>query len=115
MVWYNQYQKYSLMELNKNWPLGSKKIPLFLLTFLRKYEGGTTTLENVDSEKDIGVTIDQHLNFEKHIQTQISKANQIVGLTRRSFVHLDNRTFSLHVLFKALVRPQMSNHYISNI
>jgi len=34
---------------------------------MRKYEGGITTLENVDSEKDIGVTIDQHLNFEKHI------------------------------------------------
>jgi hypothetical protein len=40
---------------------------------MRKYEGGITTLENVDSEKDIGVTIDRHLNFEKHIQTQISK------------------------------------------
>jgi hypothetical protein len=36
---------------------------------MRKYEGGITTLENVDREKDIGVTIDQHLNFEKHIQT----------------------------------------------
>jgi hypothetical protein len=32
---------------------------------MRKYEGGITTLENVDSEKNIGVTIDQHLNFEK--------------------------------------------------
>jgi hypothetical protein len=42
---------------------------------MRKYERGITTLENVDSEKDIGVTIDQHLNFEKHIQTQINKAN----------------------------------------
>jgi hypothetical protein len=26
---------------------------------MRKYERGITTLENVDSEKDIGVTIDQ--------------------------------------------------------
>jgi hypothetical protein len=74
---------------------------------MRKYEGGTTTLENVDSEKDIGVTIDQHLNFEKHIQAQINKANQIVALTRRSFVHIDNRTFSLRPLFKALVRPHL--------
>ena len=72
---------------------------------MRKYEGGITTLENVDSGKDIGVTIDRHLNFEKHIQTQINKVNQIVGLTRRSFVHLDNRTFNL--LFKALVRPHL--------
>jgi hypothetical protein len=32
---------------------------------MRKYEGGITTLENVDSEKEISVTIDQHLNLEK--------------------------------------------------
>ena len=78
---------------------------------MRKYEGGFTTLENVDSENDIGVTIDRHLNFGKHIQTQINKVNQIVGLTRRSFVHLDNRTFSL--LFKALVRPHLE--YASSV
>jgi hypothetical protein len=70
-----------------------------------------TTLENVESEKDISVMIDRHLNFEKHIQTQINKANQIVGLTRRSFVHLDNRTFSL--LFKALAHPHLE--YASNV
>jgi hypothetical protein len=62
----------------------SKKIRVICeKKYIRFYEG------------DIGVTIDQHLNFEKHIQTEINKANQIVGLTRRSFVHLDNRTFSL--------------------
>jgi hypothetical protein len=38
---------------------------------MRKYEGGITTLENVDSEKDISVTIDRHLNSEKHIQSQL--------------------------------------------
>ena len=70
-----------------------------------------TTLENVESEKDISVMIDRHLNFEKHIQTQINKANQIVGLTRRSFVHLDNRTFSL--LFKALAHPHLE--YASSV
>jgi hypothetical protein len=69
------------------------------------YDGGTTVLDNVESEKDIGVTIRRNLTFEKHIQTQINKANQILGLMRRAFSHLDNRTFSL--LFKALVRPHL--------
>ena len=55
---------------------------------MRNYEGGTTTLENVDSEKDICVTIDQHLNFEKHIQTQINKANQIVGLLLEDHLYI---------------------------
>jgi hypothetical protein len=41
---------------------------------------------------------------------QNNNANQIVGLTR-SFVHLDNRTFSL--IFKALVHPHLE--YVSSI
>lgn len=42
---------------------------------MKKYDGTTTTLESVESEKDIGVNIDSHLCFDKHIQTQINKAN----------------------------------------
>jgi hypothetical protein len=63
----------------------------------------SSALESVESEKDIGVTIDSKLNFEKHIQTQVNKANQIVGIIRRSFKYLDFKTFCL--LFKSLVRP----------
>ena len=82
-----------------------------IIYFLPGYDGGTTVLENVESEKDIGVTIDRNLTFEKHIQTQINKANQILGLMRRTFLHLNNRTFSL--LFKALVRPHLE--YASSV
>ena len=31
---------------------------------MRTYDGGTTVLENAESEKDIGVTIDRNLRFE---------------------------------------------------
>ena len=75
------------------------------------YDGGSTTLENVENEKDIGVTIDERLNFEKHIQLQINKANQISGLIRRSFMYMDYKIFSL--LFKALVRPHLE--YASSV
>ena len=51
--------------------------------------------------------IDSNLNFANHIQNQVNKANQIVGLTCRSFVYLDNCTFCL--LFKALLRPHLEN------
>jgi hypothetical protein len=67
------------------------------------YSGSYVTLESVEPEKDIGVTIDSKLNFEKHIQTQVNKANQIVGIIRKSFKYLDFKTFCL--LFKSLVRP----------
>ncbi len=72
---------------------------------MKTYDGSVTKLEIVDREKDIGVSVDSHLSFEHHISTQINKANQMVGLVRRSFKHLDYRTFCL--LFKALVRPHL--------
>jgi hypothetical protein len=75
------------------------------------YSGSYVTLESVESEKDIGVTIDSKPNFEKHIQTQVNKANQIVGIIRRSFKCLDFKTFCL--LFKSLVRPNLE--YASSV
>ena len=45
------------------------------------------------------------------MQNQVNKANQIAGLMRRSFVHLDTRTFSL--LFKSLIRPRVE--YASSV
>jgi len=55
---------------------------------MNKYEGGHIDLETVDHEKDIGVTIDRNLSFAMHIQNQVNKANQLVGLTQRSFAYL---------------------------
>lgn len=75
------------------------------------YDGGQVTLETVDQEKDIGVTIDSKLKFDKHIQLQVNKANQTVGIIRRTFKHLDYKSFSL--LFKALVRPHLE--YASSV
>ena len=72
---------------------------------MKTYEGSETSLEIVDGEKDIGVYVDPHLTFEKHMSTQINKANQMVGLIRRSFRYMDYATFAL--LFKALVRPHL--------
>ena len=55
------------------------------------YEGSVITLVTV--------------NCDQHIQAKVNKANQIVGLIRRSFRYLDFKTFCL--LFKALVRPHL--------
>ena len=54
-------------------------------------------------EKDLGVFVDDNLAFEKHIETQVNKANRVLGLIMRSFIHLD--TESLPLLYKSLVRP----------
>ena len=54
-----------------------------------------TTLEHVEKEKDIGVTIDSKLTFEHHMNKKINKANSTMGLIRRTFTCLDEETFLL--------------------
>ena len=46
-----------------------------------------TTLEN-----DLGVYIDPKLTFSSHCEQKVNKANKILGLIRRSYVHLDTVT-----------------------
>lgn len=75
------------------------------------YEGTRTSLETVKNEKDIGVTIDSNLKFNQHIQDKVNKANQLVGIIRRSFKYLDYKSFCL--LYKALVRPHLE--YASSV
>jgi hypothetical protein len=56
-------------------------------------------------EKDIGVFIDEKLSFETHIETKVNKANATMGIIRRTYEHLDEKSFLL--LYKALVRPHI--------
>lgn len=72
--------------------------------FMQK-EDQPVSLERVDSEKDLGIIVDQHLTFEQHINDKINKANRTMGLIRRSFVDLNKENFIR--LYKALVRPQL--------
>ena len=63
------------------------------------------SLKTTDLEKDVGVTFSNNLKFDHHINNAISKANQMVGLIRRSFKFLDRSMFLQ--LFKAIVRPHL--------
>ena len=62
-------------------------------------------LETVHEEKDLGVMVDQDLNFESHLAAKVKKANQVIGIIRRSFLHLDAEMFLQ--LYKSLVRPHL--------
>ena len=64
-----------------------------------------TKLENSDVEKDLGVYVDNGLNFSKHVEIQVNKANRILGLIRRSYEYIDIETMKL--LFTSLVRPHL--------
>ena len=64
-----------------------------------------TRLKATMEEKDLGVLVDNELSFTKHIATQVSKANRIVGQIRRSFSYLDKDI--MRQLFIAFVRPHL--------
>ena len=69
------------------------------------YELNGHQLEKSMAEKDLGVTIDDKLTFDEHIQAKIGKARQMWGMIRRTFKYIDHETFPL--LFKAFVRPHI--------
>jgi len=89
----------------------STKTPEIRSYTMPKYEGGLVSLERVENEKDVGVTINSKLKFDEHIQNQVNKANKMMGLIRRSFKFLDFRSFRL--LFKSIVRPHLE--YASSV
>jgi len=62
-------------------------------------------LQYSDKEKDIGLTIDRKLTFDDHIVEKVNKANSIMGIIRRTFDYLDQRSFRL--LYISLVRPHL--------
>ena len=62
-------------------------------------------LKTVEIEKDLGVHIDNKLQFEDHIHIIVKKANGLLGMIRRSFVHLDEIMFKQ--LYVSVVRPHL--------
>ena len=65
----------------------------------------TVKLDTTLSEKDVGVTFSTDLKFDIHIGNIVKKANQLTGLIKRSFLHLDQSMF--RDLFKSIVRPHL--------
>lgn len=60
-------------------------------------------LDRCTEERDLGVIVDDKLNFSPHIEMTVKKANRILGCIRHSFKHMDKHSFML--LYKSLVRP----------
>ena len=65
----------------------------------------SVTLQETIEEKDLGVWISNSLKSTIHVAHAVCKANQILGLIRRSFTYLDCRL--MKQLYTALVRPHI--------
>ena len=57
----------------------------------------------VKEEKDLGVIFDEHLHFNTHIKEIIHKANNVLGIIKRTFNSRDANLIRL--LYTTLVRP----------
>ncbi|CAH1239847.1 Hypp5893 [Branchiostoma lanceolatum] len=64
------------------------------------YTLGDQVLEETTAEKDLGVTVDNHLKFHTHTAQAKNKGNQMLGLIKKSFANLDEQT--LPILFKTM-------------
>ena len=59
----------------------------------------------VESMVDLGVRFDNNLTFRDHISEKINKAYSVLGIIKRNFIYMDERTFTL--LYKSMVRPHV--------
>ena len=75
-----------------------------------KIDNTAHKLGEIEEQKDIGVIIDSNLEFDKHINQKINKANSIVAVIIRSFTTLNQHNFV--PLYKVLVRSHL-NYVIS--
>ena len=79
-----------------------------------------TVLSCVKCEKDLGIMVDDNLNFDRHIEVICNKARKVMGIIRRTFTHLTPEVF--RPLYIALVRSHLeygqavwSPHSMKNI
>ena len=75
------------------------------ILYKHNYYMNQIKIENVEFEKDIGVIFDNELEFDRHITEKTNKAHSIYGMLRRTFKHLDEKTFI--PLFKSMSRSQL--------
>ena len=65
---------------------------------------GVIEIENVTSEIDLGVIVDQALNFSEHISANVSKANRNRVIFFRTSIYMDKEMFLN--LCKSVARPR---------
>ena len=71
----------------------------------KTYSLNNQNLESITSEKDLGVMVDDKLRFHIHAASASKKANQILGVIKKTYVTRDANTIS--TLYKSMVRPHL--------
>ena len=72
-----------------------------------KYKMGESEIQQVTEEKDdLGIIIDDKLKFKQHINLQTKKANQRLGMIKRSFDFMDKDMFQKYRKATPRIRQQ---------
>lgn len=69
------------------------------------YQLNGHVLEEIHSEKDLGVMVDDTLKFHKQTAAATKKVNQILGVLKRSYKTRDRQTIA--TLYQSMVRPHL--------
>lgn len=112
---YDQHQLqqalYSMQDWTDRWllKLNIKKCKLISLgkkadqhNYCLKQGNLDVILESVSHINDLGIEVDEKLDFGLHIQNKVNKAFRILGVIRRSFRYLNKSAFIL--IYKSMVR-----------
>ena len=72
---------------------------------IRKPDGRQVELQSSEGERDLGVTVDNKLEFSEHIRVATAKANRVIGMLKNAFVCRDVDIWKK--LYVSLVRPHV--------
>ena len=84
--------------------LGKKYIDI-KVTQCQPDESGTHELQNVSTQKDLRIIINDKLNWLEQSKASALKANNALGRLKKAFKNWELRTFKL--LYTSLVRPHL--------
>jgi len=100
----------SLHEWTKEWQLKFNAKKCHVIHFGKKnphslYHINGTLVTEVNQERDLGVVISDTLTAHQNVLACVKKANQTLGMIRRTFSYLDEEMLS-H-LIKVFIRPHL--------
>jgi len=62
-------------------------------------------LESIESEKDLGLTVNNKLDFDDHIKSSFSKANKMIAWISRNIICKSKEVMVL--IYRSLIRPHL--------